>query len=235
MRAVSVRSLIYAYHNLDSSGVEDRGILREFSPHDNAIRQAVHLIGHPFEALSIALSRSDFDEVIQAQMDFTREAFNLQRALMRLWSTAKVCQSPFLCEDISVIHAWTLGQIRICPQLQGRASDQAGFPTSADPLPALAGRFPKVSSRFVTPEVLVETWENGEIISNIMEDSAVDGHVAIKGQHVVKIHSIFEIKQLQLVALSAKHESMSLAEPGGSAQVPDLRDTSHPAMVTYVL
>lgn len=28
----------------------------------------------------------------------------------------------------------------------------------------------QVSSRFVTPEVLVETWESGELISNIMED-----------------------------------------------------------------
>ena len=47
-------------------------------------------------------------------------------------------------------------------------------PTLQFPGCRMPSRFPKVSSRFVTPEVLVETWESGEIISNIMEELCFD-------------------------------------------------------------
>ncbi|CAE8591345.1 unnamed protein product [Polarella glacialis] len=74
-----------------------------------------------FLHMTMPFDRGDFDEVIQAQMDFQREAFNLQRF-----------EKNFK------------GERRI--------------------------RFPKVSPRFVTPEVLVETWAHGKVISNILED-----------------------------------------------------------------
>ncbi|CAK8986663.1 Probable serine/threonine-protein kinase abkC [Durusdinium trenchii] len=74
-----------------------------------------------FLHMTMPFDRSDFDGVIQAQMDFTREAFNLQQFAKNFKGESCI-------------------------------------------------RFPKVSSRFVTPEVLVETWESGELISNIMED-----------------------------------------------------------------
>eukprot|EP00931_Biecheleriopsis_adriatica_P103981 TRINITY_DN78749_c0_g1_i1.p1 TRINITY_DN78749_c0_g1~~TRINITY_DN78749_c0_g1_i1.p1 ORF type:complete len:599 (+),score=119.63 TRINITY_DN78749_c0_g1_i1:48-1799(+) len=74
-----------------------------------------------FLHMTMPFDRGDFDEVIQAQMDFQREAFNLQRFAKNF-----------------------KGESRI--------------------------RFPKVSPQFVTPAVLIETWADGKIISNIMED-----------------------------------------------------------------
>jgi len=74
-----------------------------------------------FLHMTMPFNRGEFDEVIRAQMDFTREAFNLQRFSRNF-----------------------RGEQRI--------------------------RFPKVSPRFATPEVLVETWADGKVISNILED-----------------------------------------------------------------
>merc|ERR1711972_477932 len=74
-----------------------------------------------FLHMTMPFNRGEFDECIQAQMDFTREAFNLQQF-----------SRNFRGED------------RI--------------------------RFPKVSPKFVTAEVLVETWADGKVISNILED-----------------------------------------------------------------
>lgn len=71
--------------------------------------------------MTMPFNRGEFDEVIQAQMDFTREAFNLQKF-----------QRNFK------------GERRI--------------------------KFPKVSPKFVTSEVLIETWADGKVISNILED-----------------------------------------------------------------
>lgn len=74
-----------------------------------------------FLHMTMPFNRGEFDEVIQAQMDFTREAHNLQRFSRNF-----------------------KGEKRI--------------------------RFPKVSPLLVTPEVLVETWADGKVISNILED-----------------------------------------------------------------
>lgn len=74
-----------------------------------------------FLHMTTPFDRGEFDEVIQAQMDFTREAHNLQRFARNF-----------------------RGERRI--------------------------RFPKVSPRFVTSEVLVETWADGKVISHILED-----------------------------------------------------------------
>jgi len=74
-----------------------------------------------FLHMTMPFDRGEFDEVIQAQMDFQREAFNLQRFSRNF-----------------------RGEPRI--------------------------RFPKVSPQFVTPVVLIETWADGQVISNILED-----------------------------------------------------------------
>jgi len=74
-----------------------------------------------FLHMTTPFDRDDFAEVIQAQMDFTREAFNLQKFGRNF-----------------------RGQRNI--------------------------RFPKVSPKYVTNTVLVETWADGKVISNIMED-----------------------------------------------------------------
>lgn len=74
-----------------------------------------------FLHMTVPFDRNEFDEVIQAQMDFTREAFNLQKFGRNF-----------------------KGESRI--------------------------RFPKVSPAYVTPEVLVETWADGKVISHILED-----------------------------------------------------------------
>jgi predicted unusual protein kinase regulating ubiquinone biosynthesis (AarF/ABC1/UbiB family) len=74
-----------------------------------------------FLHMTVPFVRGEFDEVIRAQMDFTREAFNLQKFARNF-----------------------KGEHRI--------------------------RFPKVSPKYVTTEVLVETWAEGKVISNIMED-----------------------------------------------------------------
>lgn len=71
--------------------------------------------------MTLPFSRGEFDTVIQAQMDFTREAFNLQQFARNF-----------------------KGEPRI--------------------------RFPKVSPEHVTPSVLIETWAEGKVISNILED-----------------------------------------------------------------
>lgn len=71
--------------------------------------------------MTMPFNRGEFDEVIQAQMDFTREAFNLQT-------------------------------------FSRNFKGERGI------------RFPKVSPKFVTPEVLIETWAEGRVISNILED-----------------------------------------------------------------
>ena len=63
--------------------------------------------------------------------------------------------------------------VRLRTKLQGGAPNQALIVASVSIGCCFPDRFPKVSSHFVTPEVLVETWENGEIISNIMEDSVM--------------------------------------------------------------
>jgi aarF domain-containing kinase len=78
-------------------------------------------LSQKFLHMAMPFDRAEFDEVIQAQMDFTREAFNLQK----------------------FSHNFR-GEHRI--------------------------RFPKVSPKFVTPEVLVETWAEGKVISNILDD-----------------------------------------------------------------
>lgn len=74
-----------------------------------------------FLHMTVPFCRGEFDEVIKAQMDFTREAFNLQKFARNF-----------------------KGEHRI--------------------------RFPKVSPKFVTSEVLVETWAEGKVISHILED-----------------------------------------------------------------
>jgi len=74
-----------------------------------------------FLHMTLPFSRTEFDEVIQAQMDFTREAFNLQQFSRNFQ-----------------------GERRI--------------------------KFPKVSSEYVTPQVLVETWADGKVISHILDD-----------------------------------------------------------------
>lgn len=75
-----------------------------------------------FLHMTLPFSREEFDEVIQAQLDFTREAFNLQKF------------SRNFKEERSKI------------------------------------QFPRVSSKLVTPGVIVETWADGRVISNILED-----------------------------------------------------------------
>lgn len=74
-----------------------------------------------FLHMTMPFDRGDFDEVIQSQMDFTREAFNLQ-----------------------------------CFEQNFKAEPRI--------------RFPKVSARLVTPEILCMTWADGNLISEIMED-----------------------------------------------------------------
>eukprot|EP00930_Biecheleria_cincta_P097859 TRINITY_DN89547_c0_g1_i1.p1 TRINITY_DN89547_c0_g1~~TRINITY_DN89547_c0_g1_i1.p1 ORF type:complete len:576 (+),score=109.64 TRINITY_DN89547_c0_g1_i1:62-1789(+) len=74
-----------------------------------------------FLHMTMPFDRGDFDEVIQSQMDFTREAFNLQRFAQNFKAEACI-------------------------------------------------RFPKVSARLVTSEVLLMTWADGNLISDIMED-----------------------------------------------------------------
>jgi len=74
-----------------------------------------------FIHMTMPFDRADFDEVIKAQMDFTREAFNLQRFGRNFKREPRI-------------------------------------------------RFPKVSARFVTKEVLIETWADGKEISVILED-----------------------------------------------------------------
>jgi len=71
--------------------------------------------------MAVPFDRAEFDEVIQAQMDFTREAFNLQKFSRNFRGEARI-------------------------------------------------RFPKVSPKLVTPEVLVETWAEGKVISGILDD-----------------------------------------------------------------
>eukprot|EP00439_Symbiodinium_sp_Y106_P082930 s629_g22.t1 len=123
------RARLRAEHALDGPGgqlrdvavkIQHPGVIDSAFMDLNIVWKIVEF-SEKFLHMTMPFDRSDFDEVIQAQMDFTREAFNLQRFARNF-----------------------KGEHRI--------------------------RFPKVSSRFVTPEVLVETWENGEIISNIMED-----------------------------------------------------------------
>ena len=98
-------------------------------------------------------------------MDFTREAFNLQRALFGLENgrsdAALAVRVWRASQALHAISKASAGSGALRPRLLSCVVDQ---------LRADLGRFPKVSSRFVTPEVLVETWENGEIISNVMED-----------------------------------------------------------------
>mmetsp|Transcript_45711 Transcript_45711/g.138592 ORF Transcript_45711/g.138592 Transcript_45711/m.138592 type:complete len:437 (-) Transcript_45711:457-1767(-) len=74
-----------------------------------------------FLHMTMPFNRGEFDEVIQAQMDFKREAFNLQ-------------------------------------QFSRNFRGEKGI------------RFPKVSPDLVTAAVLVETWADGKVISNILED-----------------------------------------------------------------
>ncbi|CAJ1379197.1 unnamed protein product [Effrenium voratum] len=123
------RARLRAEHALDGPGgqlrevavkIQHPGVIDSAFMDLNIVWQIV-AFSEKFLHMTMPFDRSDFDAVIQAQMDFTREAFNLQRFAKNF-----------------------KGETRI--------------------------RFPKVSSRLVTPEVLVETWENGEIISNIMED-----------------------------------------------------------------
>eukprot|EP00928_Gymnodinium_smaydae_P081441 TRINITY_DN64968_c0_g1_i1.p1 TRINITY_DN64968_c0_g1~~TRINITY_DN64968_c0_g1_i1.p1 ORF type:complete len:599 (+),score=132.25 TRINITY_DN64968_c0_g1_i1:78-1799(+) len=78
-------------------------------------------VSQRFIHMTMPFDRGEFDEVIKAQMDFTREAFNLQR---------------------------------FTKNFKGEKSI----------------RFPKVSPQYVTKEVLVETWAEGRVISNILED-----------------------------------------------------------------
>jgi len=74
-----------------------------------------------FLHMAAPFSRHEFEEVIRAQMDFTREAFNLQK----------------------------FGEnFKLEPRI----------------------RFPKVSAKYVTRDVLVETWADGTLISKILED-----------------------------------------------------------------
>jgi len=75
-----------------------------------------------FLHMAAPFSRYEFEEVIRAQMDFTREAFNLQK----------------------------FGE---------------NFKTERRTI-----RFPKVSAKYVTRDVLVETWAEGTLISKILED-----------------------------------------------------------------
>jgi len=123
------RARLRAEHALDGPGgnlrdvavkIQHPGVIDSAFMDLNIVWKIVEF-SEKFLHMTMPFDRSDFDAVIQAQMDFTREAFNLQRFAKNF-----------------------KGERRI--------------------------RFPKVSSRFVTPEVLVETWESGEIISNIMED-----------------------------------------------------------------
>lgn len=123
------RARLRAEHALDGPGgnlrdvavkIQHPGVIDSAFMDLNIVWKVVEF-SENFLHMTVPFDRSDFDAVIQAQMDFTREAFNLQRFAKNF-----------------------KGERRI--------------------------RFPKVSSRFVTPEVLVETWESGEIISNIMED-----------------------------------------------------------------
>lgn len=74
-----------------------------------------------FLHMTMPFNRGEFDEVIRQQMDFTREAFNLQRFSRNFKHERRI-------------------------------------------------RFPKVSPKFATTEVLVETWADGKVISNILED-----------------------------------------------------------------
>jgi len=74
-----------------------------------------------FLHMTLPFNRGEFDEVIRAQMDFTREAFNLQRFSQNF-----------------------RGEPRI--------------------------RFPQVSATFAKKQVLIETWADGKVISNILED-----------------------------------------------------------------
>lgn len=74
-----------------------------------------------FLHMTMPFDRTDFDEVIQAQMDFTREAYNLQRFARNFKDEVRI-------------------------------------------------RFPKVTRKFVTPSVLIESWADGRVISHIMED-----------------------------------------------------------------
>lgn len=74
-----------------------------------------------FIHMTLPFDRGDFDEVIQSQMDFMREAWNLQRFEQNFKAEACI-------------------------------------------------KFPKVSAKLVTSEVLVETWAEGSLISEIMED-----------------------------------------------------------------
>lgn len=123
------RARLRAEHALDGPGgnlrdvavkIQHPGVIDSAFMDLNIVWKVVEF-SENFLHMTVPFDRSDFDAVIQAQIDFTREAFNLQRFAKNF-----------------------KGERRI--------------------------RFPKVSSRFVTPEVLVETWESGEIISNIMED-----------------------------------------------------------------
>lgn len=74
-----------------------------------------------FLHMTMPFNRGEFDEVIRAQMDFTREAFNLQRFSRNF-----------------------KGEHRV--------------------------RFPQVSPKYAKQQVLVETWADGKVISNILED-----------------------------------------------------------------
>lgn len=90
--------------------------------------------------MTMPFNRGEFDEVIQAQMDFTREAYNLQKF-----------QRNFK------------GERRI--------------------------RFPKVAPKFVTSEVLIETWAEGKVISNILEDfdNVVDEAKAVCKEAIIVV------------------------------------------------
>ena len=109
--------------------------------------------------------------MIQAQMDFTRGSFQSSTWLdwcRELCLLSYSRHGTLSCKDGAVGSAQGFarnfkGEHRIRPLLVASGSIERSCPE----------RFPKVSSRFVTPEVLVETWENGEIISNIMEDSVM--------------------------------------------------------------
>lgn len=123
------RARLRAEHALDGPG----GVLRDVAvkvQHPEVVEAAfmdlnivwkVVEFSERFLHMTLPFNRTEFDEVIQAQMDFTREAFNLQR----------------FAENFR-------GEPRI--------------------------RFPKVSPKLVTSEVLIETWADGKVISNIMED-----------------------------------------------------------------
>lgn len=88
---------------------------------DLSILWRVIEISEKFLSMTLPFNRGEFDENIQAQMDFTREAHNLQRFGRNF-----------------------RGERRI--------------------------RFPKVAPQLTSSEVLVETWAEGRVMTDILED-----------------------------------------------------------------